>query len=454
MAKNKNIELTGRIVVPGDPQYNSARQEFNTFFNKFPFVIVFAQKTKDVVNAVLWARKNKVPIRMRSGRHNYEGLSVENAGIVIDVSEMTQLEVDRKSGNVTIGTGWRNLDLTQTLWPERLVVPTGVCPTPGIAGLTLGGGHSAQARTWGLTQDHLFELEMVDANGRVICANANDHSDLFWASCGGGGGNFGICTSFRFQAHRIDTVGYAEIAWNLNDLKTVLSVWQEYTLPEADNRLTPFLFMSKGVQPNLFMQAIFLGPSRELRMLLEPILRAGSPLNVTIEEIPWIEAANLLYAHSPSTPISFKSVGPYVYDLLPDKALTIIERFINEQPPNTDTSVFFHGLNGAVADVPNQATAYYFRKALSNMSLFATWSRPEGAAAGIRWVELFRRAILPYTRGVYVNTPDLSIRNWPEEYYAGNFERLTKVKAKYDPKDVFHYPQSIPPAGKLPTRLD
>jgi FAD/FMN-containing dehydrogenase len=447
MNYDKEPELTGRIVIPEDPQYDSARKEFNTFFDKYPLVIVFAQETQDVVNAVRWAVKRKVPIRMRSGRHSYEGLSVDNAGIVIDVSEMKQVEVDRRSGIATIGTGWRNIELTETLGSEGLVVPTGICATPGIAGLTLGGGHPIQARTWGLTQDHLLELEMVDANGRVIRANDNKHSDLFWAYRGGGGGNFGICTSFRFRTHHIETVGYAEISWALKDLKSVLRVWQDYTLPNSDNRFTSTFFISKGVEPNLLMQGAFLGSEKELRRLLEPLLRAGSPLSVTIKEMPWLEVAPRFYARNPTTPLPFKSVGPYVYDLLPEKALKIIERFINDPPTNTTTSVLFHALNGAVAKIPNRATAYFYRKALSNMSLFATWSRPEGAALSIRWVEDFRREMLPFTKGVYVNTPDLSIRNWPAAYYGSNFDRLTQVKARYDPKNVFSFPQSIPPAS-------
>lgn len=446
LVNHKKSELTGRIVVPGDPEYNLARQEFNTFFNKYPLVIVFAQDTQDVVNAVRWALKRKVPIRMRSGGHNYEGLSVENAGIVIDFSEMKQIEVNPKSGIVTIGTGWRNIQLTETLGSEGLTVPTGICATPGIAGLTLGGGHPIQARTWGLTQDHLLELEMVDANGRVIRANSDNHSDLFWAYRGAGGGNFGICTSFRFRTHHIETVGYAEISWALKDLKSVLHVWQDYTLPNSDNRFTSTFFMSKGVEPHVLMQGAFLGPVKALRKLLEPLLQAGSTLSVTIKEMPWLEVASKFYARNPSTPLPFKSVGPYVYDLLPEKALNIVERFVNEPPPNTTTSVLFHALNGAVAEKTNNATAYFYRKALSNMSLFATWSKPEGAAAGIRWVERFRLEMLPYTKGIYVNTPDLSVKNWPEEYYSRNFKQLTRVKTKYDPKNVFHFPQSIPPA--------
>ena len=119
---------------------------------------------------------------------------------------------------------------------------------------------------------------------------------------------------------------------------------------------------------------------------------------------------------------------------------------MSEAPPNSTVSVFLHGLGGAVADVPSWATAYPYRKALSNMSLFATWSKPDGAAAGIRWVEEFRQAMLPFTRGVYVNTPDLSIRNWQNAYYDDNFYRLTNVKGKYDPENVFRFLQSIPPA--------
>ncbi|MGG2065226.1 FAD-binding oxidoreductase [Bacillus sp. S14(2024)] len=449
MTFDKEPELTGRIVVPGDPQYNFARQEFNTFFNRYPLVIVFAQKTQDVVNAVRWARYRDVPIRIRSGRHNYEGLSVVDAGIVIDVSEMTQMEVNHKQGIATVGTGWRNFVLTKELGSEGLVVPSGVCPTPGIAGVTLGGGHSILSRPWGLTLDHLLELELVDANGCIIRANDNHNSDLFWASRGGGGGNFGICTSFRFRTHQIETVGYAEISWDLQDLKSVLRVWQDYTLPTADKRLTPTLFMSLGVQPSLLMQGVFLGSAKELRTLLQPLLRAGTPLKVTIKDLPWLEAASLIYARQPATPLPFKSVGPYVYRLLPEKAITTIERFINDPPPYSTTSVFFHGVGGAVAEISNRATAYFYRKALSNVTLFATWSKSEGAAKGIRWVEDLRRALLPFTNGVYVNTPDLSIKKWPKVYYGSNFERLTRVKDKYDPKNVFNFPQSIPPASLL-----
>lgn len=445
MRHGKEPRLTGRLVFPGDPQYTAARQEFNTSFQRFPLVIVYARETEDVVNAVRWARHHRVPIRMRSGGHNYEGLSVVDDGIVIDVSDLRQVEVDRAGGTATVGTGLRNFQLYDALGSRGLVVPSGVCLTPGIAGVTLGGGHSALSRAWGLTADNLLELEMVDAEGRVLRASADRLSDLFWASRGGGGGNFGICTAFRFRARHLETVGFAQINWSLQDLEPVLRVWQEYTLPTADDRMTPLLQMINGDEQRLMMQGVFLGPLRDLRDLLRPLLKAGKPKQVIIEEIPWLDAVARLGNVQPTTPSSFKSVGPFLYDLLPDSGVETVRRFMSE-PPVSAVSVFLHAAHGAVADVPNRATAYFWRRALSNISLFAIWDTPDEASAGIRWVEEFREAMLPYTQGVYVNTPDLSIRDWPKQYYGRNFERLTQVKRCYDPDDLFNFPQSIPPA--------
>ncbi|WP_312060248.1 FAD-binding oxidoreductase [Anaerotignum sp.] len=445
MNYDKEPELTGRIVFPNDPQYNQARSEFNTFFNRFPLVIVFARETQDVTNAIRWARLRDVPIRVRSGRHNYEGLSVLDAGIVIDVSEMKQVDLDSESGIVTVQTGLRDFELAEVLGKEGLVVPPGLCPTTGIAGFTLGGGQSSLSRQWGLAIDSLVEVEMVDANGYVLYANDRQNCDLFWALRGGGGGNFGVCTSFRFRTHQIDTVAYARVDWEIQDLKSVLREWQQYTLPCADQRITPLLSIVSGQLPQLFMQGVFLGSENELRYLLQPLLMSSPPKEVTIEEMPWLEAAARIGATQPDTPESFKSVGPFIGQLLPDKAIDIISYFIREAPSSFTASVLFHGLGGAVAEIGNTETAYFYRKALSNMSPWATWDAPEGAAQGIRWVEDFRKAMHPYTWGVYVNTPDLLIENWPEEYYGCNFERLTHIKAKYDPMNVFHYPQSIPP---------
>ncbi len=335
--------------------------------------------------------------------------------------------------------------MIQELGAQGLVVPPGLCPTTGIAGFTSGGGQSSLSRPLGLAIDSLLEAEIVDANGYILRASADQNADLFWALRGGGGGNFGVCTSFCFRTHPIDTVAYAAINWNLKDLKPVLKAWQEYTLPDADERFTPLLSIVSGKESLLLMQGVFLGPAEELRQLLSPMLEIGTIESASIEEIPWTEAAARIAATQPDAPEPFKSVGPFLYSLLPDEGIEIIEAFIN-RAATSSVSVFLHGLGGAVAKVSPRATAYFYRKVLSNISYFATWDKPEDAALGIRWVEDLRKDMAPFTRGIYVNTPDLSVEHWQMAYYGKNFECLTHVKAKYDPDAVFRFPQSIPPA--------
>lgn len=452
-------QLTGCIVWPDDVHYDAARQEWNTLFNKTPLVIVFALDTQDVINAVRWARYWNISIRMRSGRHSYEGLSASDGGIVIDVSRMKQVRLAGKYGVATVQTGATNIDLYRILGAEGLVVPGGVCPTTGIAGVTLGGGHSMLSRPWGLTLDHLLALEMVDANGCILHASADQHADLFWAYRGSGGGNFGICTSFLFQTRRINTVGFAEISWNLAALEPVLRTWQNYTCSGTDERLTPTLFITSGQKPMqsnfagdqapdffpLVMQGVFLGSARELHRLLKPLLQTGSPQKITIEDLPWLEVVNRLSASQPTTPSPFKSTDCFIYNQLPEAAISTIRDFISK-PPTSSVTVLFHGLGGAIAHVPSRATAYFHRHARSKIALWATWDTPAGALPGIRWEEDFRKAMHPYTHGVYVNSPNLAIKNWPRVYYGCNFEKLTVVKARYDPENVFNFPQSIPPA--------
>lgn len=181
--------LTGRVIFKGDQGYETARKNWDPHTDKFPKVFVFAQKTQDVANAIKWANENKVPIRARSGRHSLEvNLSQVTGGIVIDVSEMKKIKLNKKSGTVVVGTGNTVGRIAHTLAGQGYMAPFGDSPTVGIGGITLGGGIGPLQRTVGLVSDNLIELEMVDAKGKIIRANKNSNSDLLWASRGGGGG--------------------------------------------------------------------------------------------------------------------------------------------------------------------------------------------------------------------------------------------------------------------------
>ncbi|BBI33955.1 FAD-dependent oxidoreductase [Cohnella abietis] len=199
-------ELTGRVIFKGDPGYDTARKNWDPHTNKFPKVFVFAQKTHDVANAIKWARENNVPIRPRSGRHSLEvNLSQVNGGIVIDVSDLKTLKLDKKNKTVIVGTGNRVGRIAKTLARQGFIGGFGDSPSVGIGGITLGGGIGPLQRTIGLISDNLLELKMVDAKGRVIRANKKCNSDLYWASRGGGGGNFGVYTQYKFKTIRAPT---------------------------------------------------------------------------------------------------------------------------------------------------------------------------------------------------------------------------------------------------------
>jgi FAD/FMN-containing dehydrogenase len=448
-------QLSGRVVFPRSSDYASARVEFNTALQRFPLAIVFAANTEDVANAICFARDHRLPIRLRSGRHSYEALSAADGSIVIDVSQMKGLDLDPNTGIATVQTGVRDFELAQALWGMGRMLPGGLCFTTGIAGFTQGGGQTSAPRTFGLIIDSLVSAEMVNANGDVIYADMNQNPDLFWALRGAGGGNFGACTTFRFQTYPVEpNVAYAQLSWPISSLKPVFRNWQQLTAPGFDTRLNPFLLvLNDGKSQNVQVNVIFFGAAAELRQLLDPLLRAARPQQVDIFDTDWITAVETIGATQPNAPVNFKSAAPFVQEL-PDAAIDVIQHFVMAPPAaGVQVSAFFHGLNGEVAQVAPRDTAYFWRDAWSNLSFWAQWTTGASAYAARAWVEGLRRAVYPYTSGTYVNAPDLTLENWQELYWGKNFLRLTEVKSRYDPGNLFNFPQSIPLVESRPRKF-
>lgn len=296
MAHNRRktgTRLTGRIVFPGNPTYNAARMEYNRRFSKFPKVIVFCQRTQDVINAVKWARERGVRMRVRSGRHSYEGFSAVNGGIIIDVSEMNKVKVDRKRMVALVQTGNPLARVYKKLWDKRVALPAGTAPDVGVAGLTLGGGIGLLSRKYGLTCDNLKQVKMVVASGRygakAIVANRRKHADLLWASRGGGGGSFGVATAYTFRVRPISKVSIYSVSWKFDDLAKVLPVWQRWA-PSVTNRLTSTIEVAAKQVGAILSTGQLLGGARELRRLIQPLLRTGTPMKVMVKTVPFIEA--------------------------------------------------------------------------------------------------------------------------------------------------------------------
>ncbi|MCS7463314.1 FAD-binding oxidoreductase [Paenibacillus doosanensis] len=447
--KKTGTRLTGRIVFPGNPSYNAARMEYNRRFSKFPKVIVFCRRTQDVINAVKWAREHGVRLRARSGRHSYEGFSTVNGGIIIDVSEMNKIKVDRKNRVALVQTGNPLARVYKKLWDKRVALPAGTAPDVGLAGLTLGGGIGLLSRKYGLTCDNLKQVKMVVASGRygakTIVANRRKHADLLWASRGGGGGNFGIATAYTFRVRPISTVSIYSVTWKWGDLEKVLPVWQRWA-PSVTNRLTSTIEVAAKQVGTIESTGQLLGSAKELRRLIKPLLRAGTPVKVLVKTVPFIEATQFFAESDLNLEPKFKISGAYGFHPLPREGVRIIRDFLSKAP-NRHSTVWCQSLGGAgsaVSLVSPTATAYPHRKAETIYELSARWRSNAEQQRNIQWVKRFRRALRPFVKGDYVNFPDLQIKNWPKAYYGVNFGRLKQVKRKYDPHNVFRFAQSIP----------
>lgn len=444
-----STKLTGLVIFKGDPGYTEAIKNWNPYVDVLPLVFVFAQNAYDVSNAIKWARENKVPLRVRSGRHALDkNLSVVKEGIVIDVSDMNTFCLDEEKEIATVKTGVHVGPLVKTLAQEGFMAPFGDSPTVGIGGITTGGGFGVLSRSIGLISDNLLALEMVDAKGRIIQANKSYNEDLFWASRGGGGGNFGYNTEYTFKVRRAPkTATVFNIIWPWEQFETVVRAWQNWA-PFVDERLGCILEVYSKVNGLCHAQGIFQGSKTELTRLLKPLTNAGTPTQIVIETLPYPDCIDFLDPDEPIPGRSDQSVkfsSAWGFDPWPEKPISIMRQFL-EEATGTEANFFFINWGGALSRVPSRETAFFWRSPLFYVEWNASWEKKSEEARNLALVEKVRQLIKPYVAGSYVNVPDQNIENFGREYYGANFTRLREVKAKYDPENFFHFPQSIPPA--------
>jgi FAD/FMN-containing dehydrogenase len=432
--------LTGQVAWPGDPLYEDGRREFNGRFDRHPAGIVYSADTADVQNAISWARAQGLPISVRSGGHSYEASSVLDNRLVIDLGGIAHLEVDHAAGVATVGPGVRLLDLYRALAAEGVAIAAGTCPGVGLGGLLLGGGVGFRSRRDGLTCDSLLDAEVVLADGRVVRASASALPDLFWALRGGGGGNFGIATSFTLRTSPATDVAMASITWPWDEAAQVISTWQAWA-PHTDLRLSSSLAFFRPDSGVIGFTALLLGPVDELEGLLAPLLTIGSP-SPYLRALSWLEAAEEL-AGPGADQVTFKNGSAFVYRPLPPEAiaLTVDQMALAPAPANL---ISFFALGGAISKIAPGATAFPHRRALCDLQIQAYWQEPWQEAENVAWVNGFRQALAPYTSGAYVNYIDADQPDWATAYYGRNLNRLMRVKARYDPENFFNAPQSIP----------
>jgi FAD/FMN-containing dehydrogenase len=434
-------ELIGRVIWPRDPDYEDARRDFNSRLSRFPAAIVICDDVRDVQHAIRWAREERVPLSARSGGHSYEAFSVLDDGLVVDLSGLNAVDIDRQRGEAIVGAGVRLGDLYRRLGDGGFTLSAGTCPSVGIAGLTLGGGFGFLSRQDGLTCDNLLAVDLVAADGALLHVSAQEQPDLFWALRGGGGGNFGIATSFTFRLRTIGDVALFRVTWRWDEVAEVFDAWQRWA-PFVDERLVAEFHVPDSRVGMVTSVGQFAGGATELEELLRPLLQVGTPSSPEVWSVPFLTAVEYFagpeIAHS-----TFKNSGAFAYEpLSPAAFATLIEQM--RASPSERNKVGLYPFGGAIGAVDPAATAFVHRRALFNVQYMAYWDDPADEQANVTWVRDLRAAMGAYTTGTYVNFVDADLADWATAYYGANFDRLVEVKAAVDPDDIFHGPQSIP----------
>jgi FAD/FMN-containing dehydrogenase len=450
--------LKGPLVLPDDRGFAAVSRPLNhRYANIRPQGVAVCAGTADAREALLWARDNDLPIAVRSGGHNYAGYSTTD-GLVIDLGRMKHVKVSDSRGTIVTQPGARNTDVYAALQPHGVGISAGRCPTVAIGGLVLGGGVGFSSRKLGLTCDHLLSAEVVTADGKVLMCSEKENPDLFWALRGGGGGNFGICTSYEFETRPVTDVTLYDIEWRWADAAKVFAAFQE-AMAGAPDEFSARIGLGKAggrdinatATPTISALGQYFGPKSELVALLDPALTAARPTKSLIAERTFWQAKNYFFSTVPRGYYEVKSAyasRPLSGDGI-DTLLRWIERWPgSSNPEGCGMAMFASG--GQINRVPAGATAFVHRDEFALIATETTWEATDSKAVierDLDWIEGLADALRPHVSGfAYQNFIDRSQRDWQHAYYGSNLERLSNVKRRYDPDDVFRFQQSIPPA--------
>ena len=446
--------FTGEILLPGDGAYDSARQIWNAMIDKRPAIIARCATTSDVVRGVNFARDNGLLLAVRGGGHHIAGNALCNDGLVVDLSKMKAARVDPAARRVTIEGGATLADLDAATQAHGLATPVGINSTTGIAGLTLGGGFGWLSRKYGMTVDNLESAEVVTAAGEVVRASATEHPDLFWA-LRGGGGNFGVVTSFEFQLHPLGPdVLSGLIVYPISEVKRVLQQYREF-LAKAPEELAvwtvlrkapPLPFLPEGVHGKeiIALALIYAGDPKQGEPLIEPLRKFGTPLGEHVGVQPYVAwqqafdplltagARNYWKSHNLST----------LKDGLFDAVIAYVGKL-----PSPQCEIFIAAIGGATTRPAPGSAAYAHRDAKFVMNVHGRWEDPADDKLCIGWARDFFNATAPFASGgVYVNFLTADEGDRVRSAYGPNYDRLAQVKRQYDPDNLFRVNQNIEPA--------
>ena len=443
----------GQLIGPDDSNYEEARAVYNAMIDRRPALIAQCTNAQDVARVIGFAREHELRIAIRGGGHNGAGLGTVDDGVVIDLSPLNSVEVDPQARTVRADGGCTWGEVDAATGEHGLATPSGIISTTGVGGLTLGGGVGHLTRKCGLTIDNLLEAEVVLADGQVVQASADSHPDLYWA-LRGGGGNFGVVTSFLFRLHEVGTVIAGPTFWPVEAGEEVLSAYREF-LPAAPRELNGFFAFHTVPPAPPFPETIhlrkvcgvvwcYVGPEDAAAAAMKPLL----------DSLP----EPLMHGVGPAPHAGLQSAFDGLYppgdqwywradfvDEIPDEAVKLHAQF-GEAMPTMKSTMHMYPIDGAAHDLGSSDTAWSYRDARWASVFAGVDPDPANVDAIRRWSIDYQEALHPYSAGgAYVNMMMEEGQERVRASYRDNYDRLASVKATYDPDNTFRINQNIQP---------
>jgi FAD/FMN-containing dehydrogenase len=442
--KELRDSLRGALLLPGQPGYDEARKVLNASIDRHPALIVQPTGTADVRTAVGFAREHSLLLAVKCGGHSYAGKSTCEGGMQIDLSRFRGVRVDPAARVAYVDGGSLLGELDHEAMSQGLVTTSGTVSHTGVGGLTLGAGFGRLARRFGLALDNLRAVDIVTADGKLLRASTEENPDLYWG-VRGGGGNFGVVTSFEFRLHPMQrqVIG-GNLIFPIERARELLDFYASYSL-EAPDELYCDAIMSAPAngKPGVFIiDVCYSGPAAEADRILAPLRKLGTPIVDSIKSVDYVKLQRSNDRTDPRNVGTYLKSG-FINDFPPALVSTLFDGF--RADPQRDTTVFFQHAGGAIGRVAPDATAFPHRRSRLNMFAVASWDLGLDGAPHASYLKDYWSKLERHTDGYYTNEVANEPQRQVDENYQGNIGRLVTVKNKYDPANLFRLNANVKP---------
>jgi FAD/FMN-containing dehydrogenase len=436
--------LRGALLLPGEPGYDEARRVLNASIDKHPALVVQPTGSADVRTAVAFARQHGLLLAVKCGGHSYAGKSTCEGGMQIDLSRLRSVRVDPKERVAYVAGGSLLGELDHEAMSLGLVTTAGTVSHTGVGGLTLGAGFGRLARRFGLALDNVRGVDIVTADGCLLHASAAENPDLFWG-VRGGGGNFGVVTSFEFGLHPLQrqVIG-GDIVFPLSRARELLDFFANFSLAAPDDLYCDAIMTAPpgGKDGAFIIDVCYSGPAADADRVLAPLRKLGTPLADSIKAVDYVALQRSGDRTDPRNQGEYLKSG-FINDFPPDLVTALIDGF--RPDPGRSTTVFFQHSGGAIGRVAPDATAFPHRRSRLNMFAVVTWGLDNDGGPHVAYIKDYWSKLQRHTDGYYTNEVANEPQRQVDENYQGNIGRLTQLKNKYDPTNLFRLNANVKP---------